>query len=229
VSITDSPSRTARRAGQSSRPRANDPRVLRTRAAVLAAARTLFLRHGYGGTTMEDIAAESGLTKRTLYNNYRDKDTLFRQMVDDTVAYAESFARELHEEFTVGIRKDNVAASLQALGVRLALGIVRSEVVALRRMLIGESRDFPAIGREYFDRAPGQVLRALEEGFAILTRRRILRAPDVQTAASQFAYLVAGAHLDRAVMTGTVPSRGGIEATARQGVVTFLARFASSS
>ena len=76
--------------------------------------------------------------------------------------------------------------------MRLALGIVRPEVVALRRMLIGASRDFPAIGREYFDRAPGQVLRALAEGFATLTRRRILRARDAQSAAAQFAYLVAG-------------------------------------
>src|SRR4051812_12430562 len=56
------------------RPRQNDPRVRRTRGAALAAARTLFLRDGYGGTTMEDVAAEAGLTKRTLYNNYRDKD-----------------------------------------------------------------------------------------------------------------------------------------------------------
>ena len=48
--------------------------------------------------------------------------------------------------------------------MRLALGIIRPEVVALRRMLIGASRDFPAIGRENFDRAPGQVLRALAKG-----------------------------------------------------------------
>lgn len=220
--------RTVGHAGRAARPRADDPRVRRTRAAVLAAARTLFLRHGYGGTTMEVIAAEAGLTKRTLYNNYGDKDTLFRQMVDDIVVYAESFARGLHQEFTVGITKANVAASLEALGVRLALGIIRPEVVALRRMIIGESRDFPAIGREYFDRAPGQVLRALAKGFTTLTRRRVLRARDAESAAAQFAYLVAGAHLDLAVMTGDVPSQGSIEATARQGVTTFLARFAPS-
>jgi TetR/AcrR family transcriptional repressor of mexJK operon len=203
--------------------------VRRTRAAVLAAARTLFLRHGYGGTTMEEIAAEAGLTKRTLYNNYGNKDTLFHHMVDDTVAYAESFARGLHEEFAVGITKTNVGARLEALAVRLALAIIRPEVVALRRMLIGESRDFRAIGREYFDRAPGQVLRTLAEGFATLTRRGILRARDVQSAAAQFAYLVAGEHLDHALMTNDLPAQGVIEATARQGVATFLARYARSS
>jgi TetR/AcrR family transcriptional repressor of mexJK operon len=219
----------ARTAGdRPDRPRADDPRVRRTRAAVLDAARTLFLRHGYGGTTMEDVAGEAGLTKRTLYNNYGDKDTLFRQMVDDTIAFAESFARGMGEEWPL-ITKANVAARLEALGLRLALGIIRPEVVALRRMLIGASREFPAIGREYFDRAPGQVLRALAEGFATLTRRRILRTRDEQSAAAQFAYLVGGAHLDHALMTGDLPAQAVIEATARQGVATFLARYAPSS
>lgn len=229
MSATHVKSRTARRAGRPSSPRADDPRVVRTRAAVLAAARTLFLDHGYDGTTMEDVAAKSGLTKRTLYNNYGDKESLFRQVVDDTVSYAESFADGLHGEFAVGITKANVAERLEAMGVRLTLGIVRPEVVALRRMLIGASRDFPAVGREYFDRAPGRVLRALAQGFATLTRRRVLRARDEQDAAAQFAYLVAGAHLDYALMTGDIPAQAVLETTARQGVATFLARHAAAS
>ena len=192
---------------------------------MLAAARALFLRHGYAGTTMDDVAAEAGLTKRTLYNNYGDKGTLFREIVDDTIAYAEAFARELHVEFTAGITRSNVAESLTALGRRLALGIVRPEVVALRRMLIAESRELPAVGREYHQRAPGQVLRALATGFATLHRRRILRARDPHMAAAQFAYLVAGEHLDAALMTGSVAPRHVLETAAVEGVQTFLAPY----
>ena len=213
---------------RAARPRAGDPRVRRTRAAALAAARTLFLRHGHGGTTMDDVAVEAGLTKRTLYNNFRDKDTLFRQMVDETIGFAESFARGLDEEWPRAT-KANLAARLEALGVRLALGIIRPEVVALRRMVIGASRDFPGIGHEYFDRAPGTVLRALAQGFSTLSRRRILRTRDAHSAAVQFAYLVAGAHLDQALMTGDLPAQGVIETAAREGVATFLSRYASSS
>jgi TetR/AcrR family transcriptional regulator, mexJK operon transcriptional repressor len=229
MSAIDRSSDTPGAATTPGRPRADDPRVLRTRAAVLAAARTLFLRHSYSGTTMDDIAAEAGLTKRTLYNNYDDKETLFRHMVDDTVAYAEVFATRLLEEFAADITKNNVAVHLEALGVRLALGILRPEVIAIRRMLISASRDLPEIGREYFDRAPGQVLRALTEGFATLTRRRILRVRNARYAAEQFAYLAAGAHLDRALMTSDLPAQGVIEVTARQGVATFLARYKPAS
>jgi TetR/AcrR family transcriptional regulator, mexJK operon transcriptional repressor len=209
-------------------PRADDPRVVRTRAAVVDAARTLFLRKGYAGTTMEDIAAAAGLTKRTVYNNYGGKDALFTQIVADVIAYAEEFAHGLHEEFTVGITAPNLRAELGDLGRRLALGIVRGEVVALRRLLIGEAREFPSLAAQYFDRAPGQVIDALAAGFKHLGRIGLLNVPDPQRAAAQFAYLVAGEPLDRAMLVGTVPPKEQVIAGAKDGVETFLSRYGVS-
>src|SRR5262245_63519356 len=106
-------------------PRADDPRVVRTRAAVVDAARTLFLRNGYAGTTMEDIAALAGLAKRTVYNNYPDKDALFDQIIQEVIAYAAEFARGVREEFSAGITAANLHASLDDLACRLALAIMR--------------------------------------------------------------------------------------------------------
>jgi TetR/AcrR family transcriptional regulator, mexJK operon transcriptional repressor len=206
-------------------PRPNDPRVVRSRAALVDAARTLFLRKGYAGTTMEEIAALAGLTKRTVYNNYADKDALFTEIVANVIAYAEEFARGLHEEFTVGITAANLRASLEDLGRRLALGIVRPEVVALRRLLIGEARAFPALAAEYFDRAPGQVIKALASGFEHLGEVGLLQVADARRAAAQFAYLVAGEPLDHAMLVGTIPPREHVIAGAREGVQTFLARY----
>jgi len=205
--------------------RADDPRVIRSRAAVVEAARTLFLRQGYAGTTMEEIAALAGVTKRTVYNNYTDKEALFTQVVVEVIAYAEAFARGLHEAFTVGITASNLRATLDDLGRRLALGIVRPEVVALRRLLIGEARAFPALAREYFDRAPDQVMEALASGFEHLGEVGLLRVADARRAAAQFAYLVAGETLDRAMLIGTTPPREVIIACAREGIETFLARY----
>jgi TetR/AcrR family transcriptional repressor of mexJK operon len=185
----------------------------------------LFLRKGYAGTTMEEIAALAGLTKRTLYNNYADKDALFTQIVVEMIVYAEEFARGLREELTVGITAANLRTTLDNLGRRLALAIVRPEVIALRRLLIGEAREFPALATEYFDRAPGQVLEALTSGFEHLGRVGLLQVADARRAAAQFAYLVAGDPLDRAVLVGTIPTRELIIACAREGVQTFLARY----
>jgi TetR/AcrR family transcriptional repressor of mexJK operon len=177
---------------------------------------------------MEEIAAAAGLTKRTLYNNYADKDALFTQIVTDVMAYAETFARGLHEEFTVGVTAANLQPTLDDLGRRLALAIMRPEVVALRRLLIGEAREFPALGATYFGRAPGQVLEALASGFDHLGQVGLLRVADARVAAAQFAYLVVGEPLDRAMLVGTVPPKKHVIACAREGVQTFLARYGAA-
>ena len=151
------------------RPRAGDPRVVRSRAAVVEAARALFLRKGYAGTTMEGSRRWLA-SQRTVSNNFPDKPTLFTQIVMEVIAYAEEFARGLHEEFTARVTAASLQPTLEDLGLRLALAIMRPEVVALRRLSIGESREFPALGAKYFNRAPGQVLEALASGFDRLDR-----------------------------------------------------------
>jgi TetR/AcrR family transcriptional repressor of mexJK operon len=174
---------------------------------------------------MEEIAALAGLTKRTLYNIYGDKDALFTEIVADTSAYAAAFARDLRKELAVGTTPADLEAALDDLGRRLALKIVRPEIVALRRLLIGESRDFPDLASDYFDRAPGQVIEALAERFAELSEAGLLRMENPRRAAAQFAYLVAGEPLDRAMLVGAIPPEEEIVACAREGVRTFLARY----
>jgi len=205
-------------------PRSEDPRVVRSRLAAIEAARTLFLRNGYVGTTMDEIAVLAGLSKRTLYNNYADKETLFTEIITDATAYAERFAHGLAAEFD-DIAAANLPAALHDLGRRLALGILRPEVIALRRLLIGEARSFPEFAEEYFDAAPGRVLVALASGFGQLSEAGLLRAADTRRRAEQFAYLVVGAPLDRAILLGKIPAREYITMCARDGVETFLARY----
>lgn len=178
---------------------------------------------------MEEIAEVAGVTKRTVYNNYTDKGALFREIVADVITYAEAFARDLGsglgQELTVADLKD----ALQDLGRRLALSIIRPEVIALRRLLIGEARLFPDLASEYYNRAPGRVIAALAVEFMRLSRTGILRREaGGKRAAEQFAYLVAGAPLDRAILTGTVPSKAAVLAGARDGVDTFLARYGAA-
>ena len=205
--------------------RDRDPRVIRTRAAAKEAARTLFLRQGYAGTTMDEIADAAGLAKRSLYNHYADKEALFREIIADVGTYADDFARGVRDELAGAGTAAGVRSALDALGQRLALGIVRADVVAVRRLLIGEARTFPALARRYFDRAPGRVMTVLAEEFERIADAGLLRVSDPACAAGQFAYLVAGQALDRAVLVGRVPPKSEIVAAAREGVKTFLARY----
>ena len=53
------------------------------RERITAAALELFLASGYGGTTMDAVAARCGMSKRTLYRLFPAKTDLFRAMVAD--------------------------------------------------------------------------------------------------------------------------------------------------
>lgn len=47
------------------------------RAAILAAAKDLFVQHGYEGVSMDQIANAAGVSKLTVYSHFGDKDALF--------------------------------------------------------------------------------------------------------------------------------------------------------
>ena len=52
-------------------------RKARTREELLVAARRVFLRRGFHGATLEEIADEAGYTKGAVYSNFAGKDDLF--------------------------------------------------------------------------------------------------------------------------------------------------------
>ena len=52
-------------------------RKAQTREELLAAARTVFLRRGFHGATLDEIADEAGYTKGAVYSNFVGKDDLY--------------------------------------------------------------------------------------------------------------------------------------------------------
>lgn len=62
----------------------------RSRRVILDAALHLFSHHGYGATTMRDIADRAGVSTGAVYHHYSDKETLFRTLLDDYFAITHS-------------------------------------------------------------------------------------------------------------------------------------------
>lgn len=62
-----------------------------TRERILGAAFTPFRRYGFRRTSMEDIAAEAGLSRAALYLQFHNKEDIFREL-----------ARGLHDEASAG-------------------------------------------------------------------------------------------------------------------------------
>ncbi len=55
----------------------------RTRALVLDAAAQVFAARGFGGASMEEIAAEAGFTRGAVYSNFADKSELFLAVLEE--------------------------------------------------------------------------------------------------------------------------------------------------
>jgi AcrR family transcriptional regulator len=63
--------------------RLRDDHVEATRRALLAAARRRFGTQGYGATSLDDVAADAGVTKGALYHHFRGKEHLFLAVYDE--------------------------------------------------------------------------------------------------------------------------------------------------
>lgn len=197
------------------------------RAAIVEAATALFLRHGYTDTVTEDIAAAAGVSKQTVYNHFGDKQRLFTEIIIGVSATAERFVAEIDAACETVLTADDVEPTLIALGHRQLVAATSPQVVALRRLVIGEATRFPELAAAYYERAPGRVLSATAGLLGHLSERGLLVALDATEAARHFAFLVLGYPLDHGMFhrDGTPPSDTEIRRRTAAAVRVFLAAY----
>src|SRR5690606_14955867 len=58
---------------------------------------------------------------------------------------------------------DDVEAELRGIAREIARTVLTDRIVALRRLLTGESQRFPDLAREYHERVPGRVVAMLAD------------------------------------------------------------------
>ncbi|MFE2872994.1 TetR/AcrR family transcriptional regulator [Embleya sp. NPDC059259] len=163
------------------------------RSAIVRAALEIFVREGYARASVDAIARTAGVSKRTIYDYYGDKERLFLSAVEETqAAQAESF-RELLDR-TLGqpvVRTADLETALTDFGRAFATEIARSaERAAVLRLMIAEASHFPALLRPSPEERP--VQRALAARLAELGEQGLLDIPDADEAAEFLGLLVTG-------------------------------------
>ena len=130
-----------------------EPRSVRKRGAILEAATALFLRTGYLGTSMDEIAALARVSKQTVYKHFADKESLFAAIV---TAAVDAAGDPVLEDMTTLAESDDLAADLRALARRQLGSVLQPQLMQLRRLVIGEANRFPELGRAFYERGAGR-------------------------------------------------------------------------
>jgi AcrR family transcriptional regulator len=119
-------------------PSAPTARGENTRQALIKAAHTLFLKHGFHGTSMRQIARKAGLAVGASYNHFVTKEALFAAVLDAHHPYhiifpaLENVTAETLEEF-VRIVADKIRLSIeQAEAETQLLPLMLMELVEFR-------------------------------------------------------------------------------------------------
>jgi TetR/AcrR family transcriptional regulator, mexJK operon transcriptional repressor len=199
-------------------------RSTRKRGAILEAATAAFLRNGYRGTSMDEIAALAGVSKQTVYKHFADKERLFTEIVTSTV---DEVAEPVHNEVLELRDSGDLEEDLRDLARRQVAAVMQPRVLQLRRLVIAEAGRFPELGRTFYERGPGRTIGALATVFDGLAARGLLRLDDPLLAAAHFNWLIMSGPLNLAMLLGRdeAPAPADLDRYADTGVRAFLAAY----
>jgi len=211
-----------RRAGQVAEP----GRSARKRSAILAAATDVFLKGGYLGTNVDVIAAQSGVSKQTVYKHFGSKEALFIEIVASMTSDAgDLVVREAPEPDDSA----DVAGFLRAYAEKQLSVVLTPRLLQLRRLVIGEVGRFPDLARVLYERGPQRAVATLTALFARLAGRGLLTIDDPAVAASHFNWLIMADPLNRAMLLGdaAIPGAEALRRHVAEGARVFLAAYAT--
>ncbi|MFJ8388884.1 TetR/AcrR family transcriptional regulator [Streptomyces sp. NPDC094438] len=195
--------------------------------AIRQASMRVFLRHGYAGTSIDAILAEAGVSRQTLYNHFGGKEGLFRAVVQDVLDEVLGTLASQVEETALG-ESDDLETDLTRLGTSWARVMLQPHVLALRRLIIGESATFPHLARMWNERGPQRLEQYLLRAFGRLADRGLLLLDDPQVTVTLYAHSMVLIPDQAMMQLGTTADEATIDRYVTAAVRMFLARYATT-
>ena len=183
IATTSRRSKTRRPRRTVAGPRAD--RRAERRQAILAAALKEFSARGFAAARLDDIADAAGIAKGTIYLYFRDKETLFQDLILSEMG---PVVATLETALAVDLPVRAVAERAVELFVREIYGTSRREII---RLILSEGPRFPQLADFYYREVLSRIIaavrallrRALERGElrndAIIRFPQLLGAPGI--------------------------------------------------
>ena len=147
----------ARRTGADSR----KARSAERREAILAAALDEFSVRGYEATRLDDVARRAGIAKGTIYLYFRDKESLFQELIRTMLT---PLVGSIEAMGAADLPLSAMAGHFVDLFVREVYETRRKDVI---RLMIAEGRRFPKLAEFYYREVLSRIIAAVR---ALLAR-----------------------------------------------------------
>ncbi|HVV60846.1 MAG TPA: TetR/AcrR family transcriptional regulator [Pseudolabrys sp.] len=159
---------------------AREARSAARREAILTAALEEFSERGFAATRLDDVAKRAGIAKGTIYLYFRDKESLFQELIRSTLTPLVGTIEALGK---ADIPVAMLAERIVQLFVHEIFGTKRKDVV---RLMISEGRRFPKLAEFYYREVLSHIMTAVR---ALMTRAAA--RGEVPEALARFPQLIA--------------------------------------
>lgn len=191
---------------------------------VLTGAQTVFMRDGFDGASVDDIAREAGVSKATLYSYFPDKRILFLEIVREQ-CLAQADAAFCGDIINAPARE----ALTQAADI-LVRFLVSPLAISMHNLIHGEARRFPELAQKFYAMGPEMACTRIIELFEVLVERGELKIDDMPLAADQLAGLCkADLWVKCCLHMESNPTEAEIQRVINGAVETFLARYGTQN
>lgn len=168
-----------------------EARSAERRTIILNAALDEFAERGFESARLDDVARRAGIAKGTIYLYFRDKETLFQELLREMLTPIVGGFETLGQ---ADIPAKQLAEHMRDVFVHEVFETRRKDVI---RLMIAEGRRFPKLAEFYYREVLSRIFEALK---AIL--KRAAARGEVPASLAEFPQLIAAPGLVAIVWTG---------------------------
>ncbi|MEL7199527.1 MAG: TetR/AcrR family transcriptional regulator [Pseudomonadota bacterium] len=156
------------------------------RKAIIEAAAHRFFDHGFAATAIEQVAADAGVSKVTVYNHFGNKRALFGAAV-------ELECEKMRGYFSIeNTQQGSIRDRLTAIGEAMFDFLMRPEMMRFEHRIAAETEHDPDIGLAFLEAGPWQMRASFAEFLAHADAKGELNIADPRLAAEQFVSMCKG-------------------------------------
>jgi AcrR family transcriptional regulator len=138
---------------------------------------------GFEAASMNDITGEAGVSKGTLYVYFKDKEDLFKELIDREKSLVMGMARKELE------KPGTIAQQLHNFGSYVTARLTSPEVIRAQRMVLGIADRMPDVATRFFGSDAFSAHLILKDYLDRRVANGELRIDDTDLAARQFLEL----------------------------------------